>query len=397
MRIKGIDGEGGSPVEGVGIPLGRRAFVKMMGAGLLVTLIPATLSGCEAISDALSGVNSAVTGERTVTDDAGRELKIPTADKLVKIYFTSGLAQIFCFTLKPDLLAGTSIQFTSAELAYLPASTSDLTYMGSLSDNGEIDREALLVEGVQVVFSISSVELSASDISQAEDLQGQTNIPVVCLDGSFDKVAACYRTLGTILGEEKRGEELGAYCEQIYDEVTSAVATIPDDERITLYYAEGPLGLQTEPDASQHAKAFAVAGAINVAAVDVLEGVGMSNVSLEQVLSWNPEVIIAWDFEIRGGADDIIRKDADWSRIRAVKSGRVYTMPNVPFAWCDRPPGVNRFIGIQWIANMLYPDAYDIDMVERLKEFYSKFYWVDVSDDEAKGFLGNSYPPYGKG
>lgn len=95
-------------------------------------------------------------------------------------------------------------------------------------------------------------------------------------------------------------------------------------------------------------------------------------------------------------ADEIIRTDEKWSHISAVKNGRVYTMPNAPFAWCDRPPGVNRFLGVQWIANMLYPDRYDVDMVEEVKNFYSLLYWVDITDDDARELLGNSYPPYGK-
>lgn len=77
-----------------------------------------------------------------------------------------------------------------------------------------------------------------------------------------------------------------------------------------------------------------------------------------------------------------------------MRDERVYTMPNSPFAWCDRPPGVNRLLGIQWVANMLYPNVYDVDMVEETKAFYSLFYQVDIDDDNAKGLLGNSYPPY---
>ena len=45
-------------------------------------------------------------------------------------------------------------------------------------------------------------------------------------------------------------------------------------------------------------------------------------------------------------ADEIIRTDEKWSHISDVKNGRVYTMPNAPFAWCNRPPGVNRFLGV---------------------------------------------------
>lgn len=95
-------------------------------------------------------------------------------------------------------------------------------------------------------------------------------------------------------------------------------------------------------------------------------------------------------------ADEIIRTDEKWSHISAVKNGRVCTMPNAPFAWCDRPSGANRFLGVQWIANMLYPDRYDVDMVKEVKKFYSLLYWVDITDDDARELLGNSYPPYGK-
>ena len=79
-----------------------------------------------------------------------------------------------------------------------------------------------------------------------------------------------------------------------------------------------------------------------------------------------------------------------------MKNGRVYTMPNSPFAWLDRPPGVNRFIGIQWLANVLYPDLYDVDMVEATQEFYRRMYWIELSDDQALELLGNSYPAPGK-
>lgn len=370
--------------------LGRRAFVKLVSTGVLVTLCAPLLGGCAGVTDTLDAV---LEGKRRVVDDAGREVEIPTPDRLERIYFTSTLAHIYCFTLAPDLLAGTSMQFTPYELEYLPEGTHDLPYLGTLSGGAEINQEALLMEDVQLVFSISGAELAQSNIDEAKKLQAQTNIPCVCLDGSFPHVAACYRSLGDILGQQDRAEKLATYCEDEYARVTQAVSDIPDEQKVSLYYAEGPDGLQTEPDVSQHALTFYVAGAANVAAVPENEGQGMSNVSLEQVLAWDPQVIVAWDSKVRGGADELIRSNKNWSTIRAVQDGRVYTMPNTPFAWCDRPPGVNRLLGIQWIANMLYPDLYDVDMVQVTKDFYATMYWVDITDDQAKDILGNSYPP----
>jgi iron complex transport system substrate-binding protein len=371
--------------------LGRRAFVKLLGGGLLVTLTAPLMTGCDSVTDTLDAV---LEGKRRVTDDAGREVEIPTSERLERIYFTSALAQIYCFTVAPDLLGGTGLQFTPYELAYLPAGTADLPFLGTTSGGGEVQREQLLLEDIQLVFSISGQALTQANISDAEDLQKHTNIPCLVVDGSFDCVARAYRFLGDVLGVKERAESLAVYCEDTYARVTASVADIPDSEKITLYYAEGPEGLQTEPDAAEHALTFSIAGAKNVAAVPETEGLGMSNVSLEQVLAWDPEVIVAWDLKVRGGADELIRKSPNWALIRAVKTGRVYTMPNVPFAWCDRPPGVNRLLGIQWVANMLYPTRYDVDMVEVTKDFYSTMYWVDITDEQAREILSNSYPPY---
>ena len=372
--------------------------IKIQKSSLILILVVALLLGSVL---ALPGCRSAkgdefFRGERVIVDHAGREVTIPTAKTIERIYYTSALAQVYIFSLDPELQGGTSSQFTKEQMEYLPEDMNKLLYMGAFSDGGQIKYEMLMEQDIQIVFSISGVELTPWNVSDADRLQNATGIPVVLVDGSFDKIAEAYRFVGDIIGREERAEELATYLEDIYEEVTEAMSQVNDDERISLYYAEGPFGLSTEPNVSQHALTFEIAKANNVAAVEEIPDLGMTSVSLESVLKWDPEVIIAWDNVIAGGADEIIRTNPNWANIRAVQDGRVYTMPHSPFAWCDRPPGVNRFIGIQWVANMLYPDLYDIDMVERTKEFYKKMYWVDITDEQALDLLGNSYPPYGK-
>lgn len=377
----------------------RSLAIAMMAACLAMAL--SLLAGCSDADKAASESfdNNATQTEavdlmadRTITDDAGREVTILGVGALQKIYYTGAPGQIFCFTLAPELAAGTTMEFSDAELAYLPEGTGDLPYLGTLSGGKELNPEAIMAEGVQVIFSVTTGKPGDSDVSSADDLQNQTGIPVVVLDGTLDATPTTYRTLGVLLGKEDQTEKLASYCETAFDKVDAAVATVPEDQRVRLYYAEGSEGLQTEPKGSTHSLAFDRAGADNVAQdVEAQKGKGMSPVSLEQVLAWNPQVIIAWDDVVRGGADELIRTDANWSTIDAVKDGKVYTMPNVPFSWCDRPPSVNRILGIQWIANTLYPEAYDVDMVEVTKEFYSLFYHADVTDEQAREILGNSY------
>lgn len=364
----------------------RRDFAKFAAMAAASIAGGSMLVGC-------SVADKVIMHKQTITDDAGRELEIPTADAIQSIFFTSGLAQVYIIALDPDKLGGSAAKFTDEELQFLPKGIDKLHYMGTLHNSDEIDREALLVEDIDIMFSISGVGLTSANISEAEEIQEQTNIPVVLVDGSFDKVGHAFRFLGELLDKQERAEELASYVDKIYEEVSSVVATIPEEDRIPIYYAEGAEGLQTEPASSQHMLAFLEAGALDVATCEETYGGGMTDVSLEQVLKWDPEVIISWDSEIRGGAYEDIKTNKNWADITAVKDGRVYAMPNLPWAWCDRPPGVNRIIGLEWVCNLLYPDIYQIDIVERTQEFFKVMLNVDITREQALDVLGDSYPP----
>jgi iron complex transport system substrate-binding protein len=331
---------------------------------------------------------------RTIIDDAGRAVSVPGLGALNKIYFTSSTAEIYCYTLAPDLAAGTTYQWTQQELAYLDPVEATLPYLGSTSGGQQLNPEAILGAGVQLLVDVANDAPTQTDISQADDLQEQTGIPVVLYNGALSATANTYRELGTLLGRESQAEQLAEYCENTLQDVQTAVAQVPNDQRVSLYYAEGPDGLSTEPADSTHAQTFQIAGANNVASVAAVSGKGMSSVSMEQVLAWNPQVIIAWSTSIQGGASDTIPTSPDWSTITAVQTGRVYTMPNAPFAWCDRPSTLNRILGIQWVANMLYPSAYNVNMLQVTQQFYNLFYHVTLTDAQAQDLLGNSYPAY---
>lgn len=372
--------------------ISRRRFAQL-GAAAVAGAAVVAMTGCNAekIESQLEHT-AGIKGElREVVDDAGRTVQIPAVVDLEKVFCTSALAQFFISTLTPELLGATTGSFTADDLKYLPEGTGDLPNLGSLT-NGTLNREGLLLEEIQLVFSISAVELTQQNISDAEDLQSQSGIPVVLIDGSMDKITECYRFLGECLGATERAEELASYCERVYNDVNAAMEGLPDEERPRLYYAEGAEGLNSEPRGNQHALVFDVAGAYNVVGEEETEDIGMVPISMEQVLRWNPQVIVAWSKETRSGADEDIRASAEWGVLDAVKNGFVYTMPDTPFAWLDRPGASNRFLGLQWMANLLHPDRYPCDIVAVVKEFYQLFYHVEVTDDEVYGWLGNSYP-----
>lgn len=323
----------------------------------------------------------------SVTDAAGRTVDIPAPDELTSIYSTSPIGQMYLFTMAPEKAGGTNTDYTESELKYMPECVKDLPNFGTWAMNGTLDNEAIMAAGIQVLLDVTSASISEGDISSADELQEQTGIPVLVFDGSVESTPDTYREIGKVLGTEDRADQMANYCEKALADVTAAVAKVPDAELKTVYYAEGPDGLKTEPANSPHFATFKTAGAVDAADCDNTKGSGMTQVSLENVINWDPQVIIAWDDTIKGGADDAIRTSPDWQSITAVQNGDVYTIPCVPYMWGDRPPSVTRYIGMQWLANKLYPTYYDVDMVSTTKDFYKLFFSVDISDAEAREIL----------
>ena len=113
---------------------------------------------------------------------------------------------------------------------------------------------------------------------------------------------------------------------------------------------------------------------------------GLANVTLEQVLKWNPEVIITLDdrFYTR------VQGDPLWQTLPAVQAGRVYLAPTLPFGWVDRPPSVNRLIGIQWLSRLFYPEHFADDLRTVTRNFYRLFYHLDPSAEQLDELLAHA-------
>jgi iron complex transport system substrate-binding protein len=371
-----------------------KSFVKTLALILALCLL---LSGCgaqpvvEPDTPPVSQEPSADTVE--IVDMGGRTLTIPAPDKLERIYPTGSTGLILLYTLAPDKMTAAPSQqesaFSEEQKKFLTPEVHDLPSYGTMSGQGSLNLEEIKNADVQVILSMGTGTVSEGDISTAEELQAQLDIPVVCFSGDSADYADAYRLLAKMLGREEDSDRIIAYCEDIIQKVEAVAAQVPEEERTTLYYAEGDDGLATEPATSNRSYVFNTAGARNIAEVEGKSGFGQSAVSMEQVLSWNPEIIIT---QGTTKAYETILSDPNWTTIEAVKNGRVYRMPDQPYSWADRPPSVNRFIGLHWMANLLYPELYDIDIVDVAIDYYKVMYHVDISRADMEGLLVDSIP-----
>lgn len=285
-------------------------------------------------------------------------------------------AAVLVYTLAPEKLAGWVSEPSEAQREFLSPEVQDLPTYGRLTgQGGTANMEAVLAAQPDIVLDLGTV--NDTYISLADQVQEQTGIPYILIDGSFATTAETYR----LLGVEERAEILAAYAEQTLADIEAAVSAAPEDQRPRVYYGRGADGLETGLATSINLELLSYAGAENVAAV--AGPGGLTNVSLEQILDRNPDVIIA----ARPDFADTVRNDPLWAEIAAVQHGAVYAAPSRPFGWFDTPPGVNRLIGVRWLQNLFYPETVAEPLQEQVKTYFDLFYHVDLTDAQVEDLL----------
>jgi len=325
--------------------------------------------------------------QRAITDMAGRTVIVPK--KITRVLGMSPVGTVLVYTLSPELLAGWNYQPDPGELAFYKEPYNHLPVLGGwYGKNNTGNLEVIVKAHPDVLISMGD----PMGIAVAERVQQQTHIPVFYLNGDLKKLPDAYRVAGDLLGNPERAAALADECSKTLDEIESKVSAIPADKRRRVYYAEGPTGLETEPGNSVHSEALIFAGAQNVAAVPGQQGYGHTPVSMEQVLLWNPEIVLS-GYDHTGSPGEFYKNiwsNPAWKKVAAVRNREVYETPQYPFNWIDRPPSVNRILGIKWLANLFYPDVFHYDMRAETRRFYSEFYHWQLTDSEVDRILATA-------
>jgi iron complex transport system substrate-binding protein len=301
----------------------------------------------------------------TVADDTGRTL---TVRGPVRRVFPAGPpAAILLYTLAPDLLLGWPRANRPEECEYMLREICSRPEIGLLSGRGDTPNlESVIALQPDLVVEVGST--SEIFVTLADRVQQQSGIPYALLDGRFLSLSTSYEKLGRLVGREGAGADFADYCNMTLGVITNRIAFVPAEKRPRVYYARGPRGLTT-----------GFGGSMNVETIELLarnvagerKG-GVGNVSIEQVLLWNPDVIVTTDQDFAADA----RTNPAWASVAAVKNDRVHLSPKTPFSWVDIPLSVNRLIGLWWLAKIFYPELFKEDMRELMRDFYTKFYHV---------------------
>ncbi|WP_283647814.1 ABC transporter substrate-binding protein [Hafnia paralvei] len=319
--------------------------------------------------------------DRTVIDQLGRQVTIPDRVNRVVVLQHQTLNLLVQLDAADDVVGvlsswkkqlGPEFERFSPRLATIPM-PGDLT---------QVNLESLLAEHPQVVFvanyappeMISQIEKAGIPVvaislrRDAQSEKGKLNPQMNDEEQAYNLgLQEGIRLIAKVVNRESQGEALIDYAFKQRETVGARLKDIPVDQRMRVYMANPDL--TTYGSGKYTGLMMQHAGAINVAATSIK---GYKQVSMEQVLSWNPQVIFVQDRY----PDEVtkITRDPAWQGIDAVKNKRVYLMPEYAKAW-GYPMPEALAIGELWMAKQLYPQRFqDIDMNKAANDYCQRFY-----------------------
>ena len=317
-----------------------------------------------------------VFAQSPVVDATGREIRPPA--KVERVYAAGPPASMLVFAIAPDKLLGWTRAFRANEAQFVEPRYAALPELGRLTGRGNTANvEVILKAKADLVVDAGSI--SDTFASLATQVQQQTGIPCALFDGRIEAMPEAMRAIGKLMGDETPARELAAWYEKELTDAKQRIARAKTKPRV--YYGRGPAGLQTGGKGSINVEILDFLGAENVAAE---ARPGLTVVSIEQVLLWNPEVILTTDPDFW----KLAWQDPRWRAVAAVEKKQVFLAPHLPFGWFDFPPGPNRLLGIWWAGRILYPAAFDFDLRAKVIEFYRWFYHREPSAAQLDALLG---------
>ncbi len=338
---------------------------------LLVILLSAVL--CFGLFAGCGNSHTNVENTRTITDGAGRQVEVP--EKVESIVCVGvGALRYTCYMGAQDLVVAVEDCEKEPVISRLYNFVNiekfqDLPVIGT---NGNPFAEEIIKASPDVIV------MSRSASVEADNLQNKTGTPVVVVPGSdttLDENAfETIRIMGELYGKQERATELTDYLNGLQKDLENRTKDIPDSEKPSVYVGgvsfKGHHGFEgTEAGYGP----FALIGAKNLA--DTTGKSGAFNIDLEQVLSWDPDIIFL-DFNGMSMInEDYAQNPGFYNSLTAVQQGKVYSQisfrsnaSNLETALADA----------YYAACVIYPEQFqDIDPESKAGEIFEKLLGVN--------------------
>ncbi len=342
---------------------------------LMITLF--ILPSCGQKSEA-EKVNMTSGPLREITDMKGNPVKIP--EKLSRVAFLGGPSGQISYILGvQDRLCAVTKTLTASELVGIfDPSMKSRPAVRTVS--GMVNIEQLIETDPQLVI--------AGDLD-GEIVKRKSSIPVAFFGDSMslgiEDVKNEIRFYSSIFQTEERAKAYCDYLDSIAAMIRKRTAGIPEKNRKVIFNGYGTSHLVTLGNDTFMKERFEIAGCRNaaetVSTAGKKEGLhsGLGEVSMEQLLQWNPDIIV-----LDTGNYEDLAKDSRWMSTKAVKNRQVYIQPAGVFIW-DRPTAEAAVLHPLWLAITAYPEKFkDISFTKEVQKFYREIFHFNLTPEQAR-------------
>jgi len=319
---------------------------------VIVILVTGICSGCSSQDDI----------ETTIVDQAGREVYVPAEAARVVSLWPEATRVLYMLDVADRIVGLDDSSITCPILTRAFPEIENISNVGSAT-KGTVSTEKLARLKPDIIFA------RTDDTEFADRIQESLGVPVVCVrmhpppgrEISFDMITI----IGKCVGEKERSKEVQEYLEQQLLDITSVASKIADTERPCVYQAFAYDLLRT----ISYFDVIELAAGESVAKTTIEQA--WYTVSLEDVLRWNPDVIILHGFG--NFMPEEVFNDTQWQHIKAVHNGDVYRLT---LGWAGWDPG-GFVINVMQNAKVFHPNKFNFSVEKEANEIFKKVYGVD--------------------
>lgn len=299
-----------------------------------------------------------------LTDQAGREVVLEAPAKtIVSCYYITTYASI-ALGVK-DRLVGIESKADTRNIYQM--ATPELLNLPSVGTLKEFNLEATAALKPDLV-------IMPKKLLEYADALTELGIPVlVVYPESQELLEEMLTLISKACGVEENGEKLLSYYKETLDTIATMTASVPEEKKASVYMAGNSSYLTTAANSMYQANLIKLSGGKNAA--EKVEGDYWTEVSYEDILAMNPDVIII-PASAQYSREELLG-DAQLAEITAVKEGAVYQMPVGIEEWDSPiPSGV---LGVRWLCSVLNNESYDYETMKKdVVSFYQTFYGFDL-------------------
>jgi iron complex transport system substrate-binding protein len=347
---------------------------------LVVAFVVALLAGCGQSGTSPSG---SAAGTHQVVDSAGASVTVP--DKVARV--------ADCWPAHNEIVqmlgAGNKIVATDLTPALTPwlYTIDPALHQAQTVCTNTVNIEALARQHPDVLFGADPTPFAAKT----------TAVGIPTLQLIFQNFAGLKKVVTTtadVLGPsaQAQAKHYNSYLDNTLATVTATTSTIPVDQRPSVLHIFSLNPLVVDGPHSIIDAWITAAGGRDAAQVSG----NLQPVTTEQILKWNPDVIIPGSDAGGGattGAQTLAKLTTDpvWRQLSAVRNHHVYINPTGAFLW-DRY-GIEEALQLQWAAKTLHPKLFpNLNLIAQTKSFYSQFLHYQLTDNQAKRILAGQNP-----